>query len=295
MQYYINQKIIEVVHKESRGEKFGYIYRDEEETALKYLRDYPTAYILYVHICLNQPGYTFGLSQKEVESKTGLTEPQYRKSVRKLIECGFLVQDETEKNKYKFYTTPKYKGVKDTKEKKKKAEDNTFTFSTPHTPTVNSSEILSKDISPSPSDDTEVKQVDDIVYSPSKDIEVQKADIIPSTSDDTERSNSNDTERSISNDTEVVHQTRERNNTDNIINNIINNIDEVTESEMVLKLQEQMETEKLIYTLESMGCEVKYFPTGYMVKDMCCDNWLPISDYEEFLSDYIDNDEDLPF
>ena len=291
MQYYTNQKIIEVVHKESRGETFGYIYRDEEETALKSLRDYPTAYILYVHICLNQPGYTFGLSQKEVESKTGLTEPQYRKSVRKLIECGFLVQDETKKNKYKFYTTPKNEGVKDVKEKKKKSKNNTFTFSTPHTPTADSTEFLSKDITPSTSDDTEVKQVDDIVHSTSNDIEVQKADIIPSTSDDTERS--------ISNDTEVVHQTRERNNTDNIINNInniiINNIDEVTESEMILKLQEQMETEKLIYRLVSMGCEVKYFPTGYMVKEMCCDNWLPISEYEKYLSNHIDNDEDLPF
>ena len=48
--YPANQKIIEVVHKDSRGETFGYIYRDEEETALKYLRDYPPAYILYIHI-----------------------------------------------------------------------------------------------------------------------------------------------------------------------------------------------------------------------------------------------------
>ena len=269
MLYYTNQKIVEVVHKETRGANWGYIYREEEETALKYLRDYPTAYILYVHICLNQPGYTFGLSQKEVENKTGLTEPQYRKSVRKLIECGFLVQDETEKNKYKFYTTPKYEGVKDTKEKKKKAEDNTFTFSTPHTPTVNSSEILSKDISPSPSDDTEVKQVDDIVYSPSKDIEVQKADIIPSTSDDIERSISNDTERSTTNNTEVVHQTSERNNTNNINNNIIINnkgTDKYTES--------------LIKRLRLFGFEVEYKSTGYFAKDEYDTEWLPLSDYE---------------
>lgn len=75
------------------------------------------AYKLYMYFALNQDNYTFALSYLDVYNITGMSEKTYHRTVKELIEKGYLVKTETSTNQYIFYDGKidgKYSLVKNT-------------------------------------------------------------------------------------------------------------------------------------------------------------------------------------
>lgn len=102
---YANQKII-TVKELNFTEPYGQISRQAERLASKTLRCYPPAYMLYIHFALHQEGYTFGLSPRDISNEIGLSQPQYNKSIKVLIEHGYLVPNDRYEHGYDFYAIP---------------------------------------------------------------------------------------------------------------------------------------------------------------------------------------------
>lgn len=63
------------------------------------------AFKLWCYFSKNQNGYTFALSSKEVEETFGIKIKQYNNAINKLIEKGYLVQED-DKNNFKFIECP---------------------------------------------------------------------------------------------------------------------------------------------------------------------------------------------
>lgn len=94
---YPNQKQI-TVKKVPIGE--GDIYLRVRKDALrKAAQILPAgAFKLYIHLASNMDGYTFGLSQIEVERNFGIKKNQYYKAVDELVKAGFLYQPDPSVN-----------------------------------------------------------------------------------------------------------------------------------------------------------------------------------------------------
>ena len=82
-----NQKAVKIIKVE--GEPFGLINRMAAERAMKSLTG--GAFKLWCYLALNQDGYLFGLSNKDVFAKTGISRATYQRAIQELVDKGYLV------------------------------------------------------------------------------------------------------------------------------------------------------------------------------------------------------------
>jgi hypothetical protein len=101
---YPNQKVVQVNKEVCNKDNLYAMFNIEAmESAALDLDAGP--FKLWCYFAKNQDGYTFALSSKDVEETFGLKIKQYNNAVAKLIEKGYLVQEE-DKNNYKFIECP---------------------------------------------------------------------------------------------------------------------------------------------------------------------------------------------
>lgn len=82
---------------------------------------------LWVYMAKNQNNYTFALSCVDACRVCKMSKPTYLKCVNELIECGYLVQ--TESNKYDFFEKlPKVGDIEITINKAEPIVEEEFTF-----------------------------------------------------------------------------------------------------------------------------------------------------------------------
>lgn len=60
-------------------------------------------YKLYIYLAKNQNKYTFALSRRAFMEWSGLKDKAYKTGFNELVDKGYLIQDNKQKNKYKFY------------------------------------------------------------------------------------------------------------------------------------------------------------------------------------------------
>lgn len=84
-----NQKVIEIHKVHAKGGRILDIASNR--VAQRELS--AQAYILYMHLMLNLPGYREALSLKHITDSTSLSERGYYKAVNELIEKKYLVQE----------------------------------------------------------------------------------------------------------------------------------------------------------------------------------------------------------
>lgn len=58
---------------------------------------------LYIYLAKNQNKYTFALSRRAFMQWSGLKDKAYTTGFNELVDKGYLIQDDKQKNKYKFY------------------------------------------------------------------------------------------------------------------------------------------------------------------------------------------------
>lgn len=117
-----NQKIIITVKAESGAEHpYSIDNINAIRQAMRELTD--KAFKLYMNMCINKDGFTYPLSPKFIETKTGMTESRYRDAVKELIKKGFLKQSDKQKNAYFFYEDPKAAYIENAESVCKKSED----------------------------------------------------------------------------------------------------------------------------------------------------------------------------
>lgn len=118
-----NQKII-ITHKETYQDNFIRIRKDYLANAYKILDSYAAVY-LYICFAGNKDGYQFAFSPKAIANQFGMPASTVKDQIKKLIECGFLVQRHEGSNIYDFYETPQ---TKETKAEVKAPDKNEFNF-----------------------------------------------------------------------------------------------------------------------------------------------------------------------
>ena len=113
------QKLVTIKHCDfpSGDNNYGILTRKVANIGINTLKKHPTAFLLFTDLCLNKDGYYFALSPTAIKDRLGLSHEQYKRAVRILTECNYLIKDESKKNHYIFYTIPQT-NVDDT------AEDN---------------------------------------------------------------------------------------------------------------------------------------------------------------------------
>lgn len=98
-----NQRIIEV-NKEPADKQHLYTANnlsaiDEASFNLQSIGGYK----LYIYLAKNQNKYTFALSRRAFMEWSGLKDKAYKTGFSELVDKGYLIQDDKQKNKYKFY------------------------------------------------------------------------------------------------------------------------------------------------------------------------------------------------
>ena len=98
-----NQRIIEV-NKEPADKQHLYTANnlsaiDEASFNLQSIGGYK----LYIYLAKNQNKYTFALSRRAFMEWSGLKDKAYKTGFNELVDKGYLIQDNKQKNKYKFY------------------------------------------------------------------------------------------------------------------------------------------------------------------------------------------------
>ena len=98
-----NQRIIEV-NKEPADKQHLYTANnlsaiDEASFNLQSIGGYK----LYIYLAKNQNKYTFALSRRAFMEWSGLKDKAYKTGFNELVDKGYLIQDDKQKNKYKFY------------------------------------------------------------------------------------------------------------------------------------------------------------------------------------------------
>ena len=246
-----NQKLITIKHCDfpSKKNTYGFLTRKVADIGINTLKKHPTAFLLFTDLCLNKNGYYFALSPTAIKDRLGLSHEQYKRAVRILIECNYLVKDESKKNHYIFYTIPQTK-VENT------AEDNEGV-------TMESVAIHQNDAQTSN------------IWS------VENTSIIEQIHTDDKGENIPMIEQIHTDDKgENIYRNITYNTNNNTYNSTLYSTEEIKE---IMKSKEERDTETLIRELESSGCTVKYSSTGYIVKEVESDKWFPISEYEYLL------------
>ena len=100
-----NQKVI-TVHTEKCERDFIQIKKENFANAFKILGGSYTAIYLYICLAGNKEGYKFAYSPKAIANQFGMPETTARDQLKKLVECGFLVQKHEGSNQYDFYQVP---------------------------------------------------------------------------------------------------------------------------------------------------------------------------------------------
>lgn len=68
--------------------------------------------MLFFHFALNQRGKPLDFSPADLEQRYGISRDRWRAAFSRLVQKGYLVQDEKKKYQYTFYSLPdKYKGI----------------------------------------------------------------------------------------------------------------------------------------------------------------------------------------
>ena len=100
-----NQKVI-VTHKATSDKEnfYGIFNIEATSKAAQNLSD--RAFKLWTRMNLHQDTHRYGLSPVEVEKSFGITDKRYRSAVNELIEKGYLVRSEQQKNLFHFYEDP---------------------------------------------------------------------------------------------------------------------------------------------------------------------------------------------
>lgn len=97
-----NQRVVTVKHEPcNKDNLYTMCNIAANKTAMKELS--PNAYKLYMYFDLNQDGYTFALSFKDVHNVTGMSDKTYHKAINELIEKKYLVQIKDSSNQFMFY------------------------------------------------------------------------------------------------------------------------------------------------------------------------------------------------
>lgn len=102
MEVFANQKIITVQSTQiTKNSKYGVFEKDATYQAMCNLKK--SSFYIYTYMNLNQNGYTFALSSKEVQDKTGIGHSAYNDAIKELLEKGYL--QKIENNQYIFKAT----------------------------------------------------------------------------------------------------------------------------------------------------------------------------------------------
>ena len=246
-----NQKLVTIKHCDfpSGDNNYGILTRKVANIGINTLKKHPTAFLLFTDLCLNKDGYYFALSPTAIKDRLGLSHEQYKRAVRILIECNYLIKNESKKNHYIFYTIPQT-NVDDT------AEDNEGV-------TMESVAIHQNDAQTSN------------IWS------VENTSIIEQIHTDDKGENIPMIEQIHTDDKgENIYRNITYNTNNNTYNSTLYSTEEIKE---MTKSQDEEDTERLICTLKTLGLIVKHCPTGYIVKEVEDDKWFPISVYEYLL------------
>lgn len=106
MTTYANQKVIKI-NKEKCTSDFLQIDNREWQAAARLLSS--SAFILYLYLASNNDGFRIALSEKAVETATGLSKASYHRAFKELWSTGFLTLEGG--NVYSFSTTPDEDGI----------------------------------------------------------------------------------------------------------------------------------------------------------------------------------------
>jgi hypothetical protein len=99
-----NQRGIEVAKEEcNKKNLYATINLEAMESAALDLD--AGAFKLWCYFAKNQNGYTFALSSKDLEATFGMKVGQYNTAWAKLVDKGYLVQED-DKNNFKFIECP---------------------------------------------------------------------------------------------------------------------------------------------------------------------------------------------
>ena len=124
MQTVPNQKVI-IVHAEKCEKDFIQIKKENLANAYKVLGGSYAAVYLYLCLAGNKEGYEFAFSPQAIANHFGMPQTTVRDQLKKLVECGFLVQRREGSNQYDFYQIPH---VQEPKEEVKEASKHEFNF-----------------------------------------------------------------------------------------------------------------------------------------------------------------------
>ena len=104
-----NQRVVVCnIEQYEKGSNKPYFicYRDSLEKAMQKIKTVG-ALKVWIYLQSNQTGYTLGFSPKDVSDKMGISEDSARDGFNKLVELGFIAQENG--NKYSFQTLPEHK------------------------------------------------------------------------------------------------------------------------------------------------------------------------------------------
>lgn len=107
MVVYPNQRIITIKKVDINSNReilWGTVSRDALGKASETLNG--NAFKIWTDLNLNQNGYEFALSSKDIEKRLGIKKGSYKKAILELIEAGYLRK--TKGNHYDFCDLPLY-------------------------------------------------------------------------------------------------------------------------------------------------------------------------------------------
>lgn len=100
---YENQKVV-VVHREQVEENFILIKKENMYQAYQTVK--ASATCLWLYLIGNQDGYKFALSPTAIAQSLGMNDKTYYRSIKRLIDAGYLVQRREGSNIYDVYERP---------------------------------------------------------------------------------------------------------------------------------------------------------------------------------------------
>ncbi len=105
MKTYNKQKVV-TVRKLPNNKEYPYYMGNRDAASKAMLNLSANSFLVYFCINMNQDGFTFALSKKDIMQKTGMSENTYLKAVNELIEKRYLVQESEDSNNYTFFENP---------------------------------------------------------------------------------------------------------------------------------------------------------------------------------------------
>ena len=103
MTTYPNQKIVTIYKiQDQEGLKDNLILLDDDWQAACQDLTY-TAFKIYLYFASHENNYLLTLSPTEIRSRIKMSENSYHKAISELIEKGYLLCNNTDKNQYSFH------------------------------------------------------------------------------------------------------------------------------------------------------------------------------------------------